>query len=107
MIIPSSTLTLTLTLISQFRYVRASNLWEEITSYYKRKTLAQLNKDMAKSDLTSTTTTTTPGGRASTSRNGGGSRTSTPWWKSESLHRALSVAAMIIVMVLFKRAGKG
>lgn len=126
------------------KYVRASNLWDEITSYYRRKTLARMRRELdqqqqeeeegeGKRDAVSALRNAfgglgnlftgggarrrrrTAGRRAASSASasshsadhqqegGGAGNTAEPWWKSEVLQTALSVATMLILVVLFRR----
>ena len=143
------------------KYVRASNLWDEQCSFYRRKTLARMRRELqrhereeaeaaareaaagpfaglssffglgggrgaaarrrrarsaAGRDAEANGSTTTSSSSSSNSNSstenhqtrgeGGAGGTAEPWWKSEVLHTALSVATMLVLLVLFRRGVK-
>ncbi|EWM26742.1 e3 ubiquitin-protein ligase rnf8 [Nannochloropsis gaditana] len=126
------------------KYVRASNLWDEQCSFYRRRTLAHMRREMERQDReeeeTATAATQGPfagignlfglgtranarrqrrrsrrataaatraaAGASRTTGDGGAGEAAQPWWKSELLSTALSVATMLVLLVLFKRGFK-
>jgi hypothetical protein len=141
------------------KYVRASNLWDEQCSFYRRRTLAHMRRELERQDREEEEAAAAaaaagsqnpfvglgnllfglggPSGAAATRRRrrnrqaaaaaaaaaaatagGGGGVGSArgegegaedaaqPWWRSEVLSTALSVATMLVLLVLFKRGIK-
>ena len=140
------------------KYVRASNLWDEQCSFYRRRTLAHMRRELERQDREEEEAAAAaaaaatagsqnpfvgfgnllfglggPGGAAATRRRrrnrqaaadaaaaaaaaagggasargeGGAEDAAQPWWKSEVLSTALSVATMLVLLVLFKRGIK-
>jgi len=140
------------------KYVRASNLWDEQCSFYRRRTLAHIRRALERQDReeeeAAAAATAATGSQnlfaglgyllfglggssgagatrrrrrnrqavAEASEAGGGGGVAgvgsargeggraedaaQPWWKSEVLSTALSVATMLVLLVLFKRGIK-